>query len=207
MLEPSVDATARAPDAATCRICGAGLGTPVVDLGQSPLCERFLSVAMLDEPEPIFPLQVHLCPECGLAQLREFARPDEIFSEYFYFSSFSKSWVEHGRRYAERMIDELRLGPTSLVVEVASNDGYLLQHFRDRQVGILGIEPAQNIAAVANAEGIPTLARFFGVELADELVATGRRADLIAGNNVLAQVPDLHDFVEGLARLLAPDGL
>ena len=173
----------------------------------SPLCERFLSVAMLDQPEPIFPLQVHLCPSCGLAQLREFARPDEIFSEYFYFSSFSASWVEHGRRYAERMIDELRLGPTSLVVEVASNDGYLLQHFRDRQVGILGIEPAQNIAAVANAEGIPTLARFFGVELADELVATGRRADLIAGNNVLAQVPDLHDFVEGLARLLAPDGL
>ena len=190
-----------------CRICGTALGLPVVDLGMSPLCERFLSVAMLDLPEPIFPLQVHLCASCGLAQLREFARPDEIFSEYFYFSSFSESWVEHGRRYAERMIDELRLGPTSLVVEVASNDGYLLQHFRDRQVGILGIEPAQNIAAVANAEGIPTLARFFGVELADELVATGRRADLIAGNNVLAQVPDLHDFVEGLARLLAPDGL
>jgi SAM-dependent methyltransferase len=190
-----------------CRICGAALGPPVVDLGESPLCERFLSVAMLHEPEPVFPLQVHLCPGCGLAQLREFARPDEIFGEYFYFSSFSKSWVEHARRYAERMIDELRLGPASLVVEVASNDGYLLQHFRDRNIGILGIEPAENIAAVANAAGIPTLARFFGVDLADALVADGRRADLIAGNNVLAQVPDLHDFVEGLNRLLAPNGL
>ncbi|MFL5725667.1 MAG: methyltransferase domain-containing protein [Chloroflexota bacterium] len=205
-VEPRPGATALLEDGA-CRICGTSLGAPVVDLGMSPLCERFLTVEMLEQPEPVFPLQVHLCPQCGLAQLREFARPDEIFSEYFYFSSFSASWVEHGRRYADRMIDDLRLGPESLVVEVASNDGYLLQHFRDRDIGILGIEPAQNIARVANAAGIPTLARFFGVDLADELVAGGRRADLIAGNNVLAQVPNLHDFVEGLARLLAPDGL
>ena len=207
MAQPS-DAEAVEPHRRRgCRICGAELGDPVVDLGLSPLCERFLSVETLNLPEPIFPLQLHLCPSCGLAQLREFARPDEIFTEYFYFSSFSKSWVEHARRYAERMIDELNLGPDSLVVEVASNDGYLLQHFRDRGIGILGIEPAANIAAVANAAGIPTIARFFGTKMADELVAEGRRADLIAANNVLAQVPDLHDFVEGLARLLAPDGL
>jgi SAM-dependent methyltransferase len=206
-LEPSIREAPTRSDVATCRLCGAELGAPVVDLGLSPLCERFLSVETLRLPEPVFPLQLHLCPRCGLAQLREYARPDEIFTEYFYFSSFSASWVDHARRYAERMIEELPLGPDSLVVEVASNDGYLLQHFRDRGVGILGIEPAANIAAIANAAGVPTVARFFGTELADELVAAGRRADLIAGNNVLAQVPDVHDFVEGHARLLAADGL
>jgi SAM-dependent methyltransferase len=198
---------AAADGAPACRICGVELDAPVVDLGRSPLCERFLSEETINLPEPIYPLQLHLCPSCGLAQLREFARPDEIFSEYLYFSSFSGSWVEHARRYAERMIDELSLGPESQVVEVASNDGYLLQHFRDRGVPILGVEPAENIAAVANGRGVPTIARFFGTALADELVAAGRRADLIAANNVLAQVPDLHDFVEGLARLLEPDGL
>jgi 2-polyprenyl-3-methyl-5-hydroxy-6-metoxy-1,4-benzoquinol methylase len=189
-----------------CRICGALLDRPVVDLGLSPLSDVFPAPA--DVPrERVFPLQVHLCASCGLAQLREFANPDELFTEYAYFSSFSQSWVDHARSYAETMIEQLSLGPDSLVVEVASNDGYLLQHFRDRGIEVLGIEPAANVAAVAVEHGIPTLVRFFGVEVADELVADGRRADLIAANNVLAQVPDLHDFVGGLAALLAPDGL
>jgi SAM-dependent methyltransferase len=191
---------------AGCRICGAPLGAPVVDLGLSPLSDVFPAPANVAR-ERTFPLQVHLCGSCGLAQLREFARPDELFTEYAYFSSFSQSWVDHAERYAEAMIEQLGLGPDSLVIEVASNDGYLLRHFRERGIAVLGVEPAANVAAVAVEQGIPTLVRFFGVEVAGELVAEGRRADLIAGNNVLAQVPDLHDFVGGLAALLAPDGL
>jgi SAM-dependent methyltransferase len=189
-----------------CRICGAPLGEPVVDLGLSPLSDVFPAPADLAH-ERTFPLQVHLCGSCGLAQIREFARPDELFTEYAYFSSFSQSWVDHARAYAESMIEGLALGPDSLVVEVASNDGYLLRHFRDRGIEVLGVEPAANVAAVAVEQGIPTLVRFFGVEVAGELVAAGRRADLIAANNVLAQVPDLHDFVAGMATLLAPGGL
>jgi hypothetical protein len=194
------------PNQAACRICGAALGSPVVDLGMSPLSDVFPTPEEALR-ERSFPLQVHLCGSCGLAQLLEFANPDELFTEYAYFSSFSTSWVDHARRYAETMIDELALGDGSLVVEVASNDGYLLQHFRDRGIDVLGVEPAANVAAVAEEAGIPTLVRFFGVELAAELAADGRRADLIAANNVLAQVPDLHDFVGGLATLLADDGL
>jgi SAM-dependent methyltransferase len=204
---PGAEMASRLSADPTCRICGGPIGAPVVDLGPSPLCERFLSVADLDRFEPIFPLQLHLCPDCGLAQLREYALPEDIFSEYFYFSSYSASWVEHARRYAEQMIEQLELGPDSLVVEVASNDGYLLKHFRERRIDVLGIEPAANVAKAAVDAGVPTLVRFFGVEVANGLVADGRRADLIAGNNVLAQVPDLHDFVGGLARLLAPSGL
>jgi predicted TPR repeat methyltransferase len=200
-------ASSAPPDEPSCRLCGRRLDAPVVDLGLSPLCERFLGVDNLDLPEPTFPLQLHLCPGCGLAQLREYAHPDEIFTEYAYFSSYSQSWVDHAGRYADQMIDRLGLGPASQVVEVASNDGYLLRHFRERGVGVLGIEPAANIARVAEAAGVTTLVRFFDLKLADELVAGGHRADLLVGNNVLAQVPDLHDFVGGLARLLAPGGL
>ena len=189
-----------------CRICGAALGAPVVDLGLSPLSDVFPAPADVAR-EPSFPLQVHLCGTCGLAQILEFAQPDELFTEYAYFSSFSTSWVDHAHRYADTMIESLGLGDGSLVVEVASNDGYLLQHFRDRGIAVLGVEPAANVAAVAEQQGIPTLVRFFGVEVAGDLVADGRRADLIAANNVLAQVPDLHDFVGGLATLLADDGL
>lgn len=190
-----------------CRICDSPLGEPVVDLGTSPLCERFLSVDDLDRPEPRFPLRLYLCPGCGLAQLLEYALPEEIFSEYAYFSSYSLSWVEHARRFADEMIGQLELGPHSQVIEVASNDGYLLQHFRDRGIGVIGIEPAANIAKAAVAAGVPTIVRFLGREVANELVAQGHRADLLVGNNVLAQVPDLHDFVAGLAILLAPNGL
>jgi SAM-dependent methyltransferase len=207
MVQSTGEIASRLSADPACRICGGPVGAPVVDLGPSPLCERFLTVAGLDRFEPIFPLQLHLCPECGLAQLREYALPEDIFSEYFYFSSYSASWVEHARLYAEQMIDQLGLGPDSLVVEVASNDGYLLKHFRNRKIEVLGVEPAVNVAEVAEAAGIPTLVQFFGVDVANELVARGRRADLLVGNNVLAQVPDLHDFVGGLAGLLAPDGL
>jgi predicted TPR repeat methyltransferase len=182
------------------------LAEPVVDLGMSPLSDLFPAPADVGR-ERTFPLQVHLCGSCGLAQIRDFAKPDELFTEYAYFSSFSTSWVEHARQYAETMIAGLGLGDRSLVVEVASNDGYLLQHFRDRGIDVLGVEPAANVAAVAEEHGIPTIVRFFGVEVAGDLAGDGRRADLIAANNVLAQVPDLHDFVGGLATLLAADGL
>ncbi len=190
-----------------CRICGSPLGAPVVDLGSSPLCEQFLSVDDLERPEPRFPLELHLCPRCGLAQLRAYALPEEIFNEYWYFSSYSASWVEHARRFADEMIGKLGLGSDSHVIEVASNDGYLLQHFRERGIDVLGIEPAANIAKVAIAAGVPTIVRFLGRDVANELVAERHRADLLVGNNVLAQVPDLHDFVAGLATLLAPNGL
>jgi SAM-dependent methyltransferase len=190
-----------------CRSCGTALETVVVDLGMSPLCERFLSTDQLDAMEPFYPLTVFVCDACLLVQLPEHVSPAEIFTEYAYFSSYSDSWVEHGRRYAERLIRDLELGPGRLVVEVASNDGYLLSHFAAAGVPVLGIEPARNVAAVAINRGIPTIDRFFGRTLAAELVDEGRRADLLIGNNVLAQVPDLHDFVGGLAALLAPDGL
>ena len=190
-----------------CRFCGALLTDLVVDLGMSPLCESFLARDQLDAMEPFYPLRVFVCGRCFLVQLREYVAPADIFTEYAYFSSFSDSWVEHSRQYAETMIERLGLGADSLVVEVASNDGYLLQHFVERGVPVLGIEPALNVAAAAERRGVPTLTEFFGTALAEHLAAEGRKADLLAGNNVLAQVPDLNDFVAGLAVALAPDGL
>jgi SAM-dependent methyltransferase len=207
MVRSTAQAASRSSAKAVCRICGSRLGAPVVDLGTSPLSESFLNSEDLDRLEPRFPLTLHLCPKCGLAQLREYVLPDEIFTEYAYFSSYSPSWVEHARRFAEGMIEQLELGPSSQVIEVASNDGYLLQHFRDRGIDVTGIEPAANIAKVAIAAGVPTIVQFLGREVANQLVAKGHRADLLVGNNVLAQVPDLHDFVAGLATLLAPNGL
>jgi SAM-dependent methyltransferase len=180
---------------------------PVVDLGSSPLCERYLAPADLERMEPFYPLRLYLCPSCGLAQLPAYVPPDEIFSEYAYFSSFSRSWLEHARTYAERMIEERGLTRDSLVVEVASNDGYLLRNFVERQIPVLGIDPAANVARAAVDLGVPTIVRFFGREVADELVTEGHRADLLVGNNVVAHVPDVNDFVAGLARLLAPEGL
>jgi len=190
-----------------CRFCGAALETVVVDLGASPPSERFLAADQLEEAEPFYPLRALVCERCWLVQIGEYFPPDEIFSEYAYFSSYSTSWVEHARVYAARMTEQLCLGAASLVVELGSNDGYLLRHFVERGVPVLGIEPATNVAVAAIAVGVPTLVRFFGQEVAGELVAGGRRADLLIGNNVLAQVPDLHDFVAGIAHLLAPDGL
>jgi SAM-dependent methyltransferase len=190
-----------------CRFCGSLDQRLVVDLGPSPLSQSFLREDQLDQMEPFYPLRVTVCRECFLVQLPEFASPGDIFSEYAYFSSYSDSWLEHARRYANRMTDALGLGSDSLVVELASNDGYLLQHFVPRSVPVLGIEPARNVAAAAIERGIPTEIEFFGTALATRLRTEGRRADLLIGNNVLAHVPDLNDFVAGMAILLADDGL
>jgi len=191
---------------ARCRHCSSPLSDVVADLGSHPLCESFLTAEQLHRMEPRYPLIVYVCRSCWLVQLEEFVAPEHIFSEYAYFSSYATSWVEHARRYVEMIARRLELGPRSRVVEVASNDGYLLQHFLPLGIPVLGIEPAANVAAVATERGVPTRVEFFGDAYAARLVDEGLRADLIAGNNVLAQVPDLNDFVRGLARLLAPGG-
>ena len=190
-----------------CRFCGAPLREIFVDLGASPLANSYLEPEHLRRPEPFYPLCVYVCGECFLVQLPEEERPEAIFTDYAYFSSYSESWLRHARTYAEAMVDRFGFGPEHRVIEVASNDGYLLRWFRDQGVPVLGIEPARNVAEAAEAAGIPTLVRFFGTETARDLVAEGTRADLLVGNNVLAHVPDLNDFVEGLKTLLAPRGV
>ena len=190
-----------------CRFCGCPLTDTVVDLGMSPLCESYLGPDRLNSMEPFYPLHVYVCRECWLVQLEQYVSAEDIFSEYAYFSSFSDSWVQHAREYTEKMVDRFGYGPQSHVVELASNDGYLLQWFVKAGIPVLGIEPAANVAVAAEERGVPTLVRFFGTDLARELVSTGRRADLVLGNNVLAQVPDLNDFVAGMKILLAPDGV
>jgi SAM-dependent methyltransferase len=173
----------------------------------SPLCETYLTAEQLDGVEPFYPLHVRICDDCLLVQLEDYVPAEEIFREYAYFSAYSDSWVEHARVYAEAMIDRFGLGSESLVVELASNDGYLLQHFVARRVPVLGIDPAANVAEHALARGVETLVDFFDSELARRLVAEGRRADLVVANNVLAQVPALNDFVAGIEILLAPSGV
>jgi SAM-dependent methyltransferase len=190
-----------------CRFCAAPVSTVVCDLGMSPLCESFLTAEQLNQVEYFYPLRADVCERCWLVQLERYVAPEEIFTEYAYFSSYSDSWVRHARDYTETVIDRLRLGGDSLVVELASNDGYLLQHFVARGVPVLGIEPALNVAAAAEERGVPTMTRFFGEELAAELAAEGRRADLVIANNVLAQVPDLNSFVAGIELLLKPGGV
>ncbi len=203
----STAGTQAGTQAAACRICAASLKHTFVDLGNSPLCESFLQEAQLDQMEPFYPLKVLVCERCFLVQLKEYVRPEHIFVEYAYFSSFSTSWVAHAKAYCLQLTERLRLGPDNLVVELASNDGYLLQHFLPLGIPVLGIEPAANVAAVAQQKGIETIVDFFGVRLARKMLANGKRADLIAGNNVLAQVPDINDFVAGAKLLLAPAGL
>jgi SAM-dependent methyltransferase len=190
-----------------CRLCSSPLTHTFVDLGASPLANSYLEPAQLDEGEPFYPLHVRVCEQCLLVQLPMLAAPGEIFGEYAYFSSYSDSWVEHARRYVELVTDRFDLGQSSQVVEVASNDGYLLQFFQARGVQTLGIEPAANVAAAAKERGIETVVDFFGERLALELLEQGLTADLVVGNNVLAHVPDVHDFVEGLRRILKPDGV
>jgi hypothetical protein len=190
-----------------CRFCGTPLRYTFVDLGMSPLCESYVSAERLDAMEPFYPLHVYVCGQCFLVQLREYVSREEIFTEYAYFSSYSDSWLEHARRYVDAMVSRWALGPRSQVVEVASNDGYLLQYFVARGIPTLGIEPAANVAREAERKGVPTLVRFFGRDTARELLAEGREADLLLGNNVLAQVPDVNDFVAGLKLLLAPRGV
>jgi 2-polyprenyl-3-methyl-5-hydroxy-6-metoxy-1,4-benzoquinol methylase len=190
-----------------CMCCGAGLRYTFVDLGMSPLCESYVPLEKLNHMEPFYPLHVYVCDKCFLVQLEEYVSAEEIFTEYAYFSSYADSWVEHMRRYAETIAKRLHLGPQSLVVEVASNDGYLLQHFVGLGIPVLGIEPAANVAKVAIDKGIPTIVKFFGEATARELVAAGKQADLVCGANVLAQVPRLNDFVNGLQLLLKPGGV
>jgi 2-polyprenyl-3-methyl-5-hydroxy-6-metoxy-1,4-benzoquinol methylase len=173
----------------------------------SPLCETYPSAADLNHGEVYYPLHVYVCEKCFLVQLEEYEKVENIFSDYPYFSSFSDSWLKHAENYCEKMTAQFGLSPKSLVVEVASNDGYLLQYFVRRHVPVLGIEPAANVAKVAVEKGVPTLVRFFGTELARDLAAEGKCADLVLGNNVLAQVPDVNDFVEGLKILLKPKGV
>jgi C-methyltransferase C-terminal domain/Putative zinc binding domain/Methyltransferase domain len=192
----------------TCRFCGAGLRHTFVDLGMSPLCETILERAQLNQMEAFYPLHVFICDQCFLVQLQEYVTPENIFSEYAYFSSYSDTWLAHAKAYTKLMIECFKLNGQSQIVELASNDGYLLQYFVEAGIPVLGIEPAANVAKVAIAKGVPTLVKFFSAELAEQLVRDDdTQADLLLGNNVLAQVPDLRSFVKGMKILLKPQGI
>ena len=191
-----------------CRSCGAALAHTFADLGMSPISNAFLKADQLNRMEPFYPLHAYVCGECFLVQLEEFESPQQIFGDnYAYFSSYSDSWLDHARHYTEQVTARFGLGAKSQVIEIASNDGYLLQYFKQKGVPVLGIEPAKNVAEAAVAKGVPTLTKFFGVATATELVAKGTRADLLLGNNVLAHVPDLNDFVAGMKAILKPAGV
>ena len=204
---PLVSDTQSPAAARSCRFCAADLRRTFVDLGMSPLCETYPSASDLNRGEVYYPLHVYVCEECFLVQLEQYESPQNIFSDYAYFSSYSESWLKHCEKYCHKMATRFGLNARSYVVEVASNDGYLLQYFVRQKVPVLGIEPAANVARVAEEKGVPTLVQFFGTRLAKQLAADGRCADLVLGNNVLAQVPDLNDFVEGLKTLLKPHGV
>lgn len=190
-----------------CRFCGSQLNNTVIDLGMSPLCESYVTAEQHNRMEPFYPLHVYVCESCFLVQLEEYVSPEAIFSEYAYFSSYSSDWLKHAQSYTQKMISLLDLGRKNLVVEIASNDGYLLQYFVEASIPVLGIEPARNVARVAEEKGVPTLVEFFGKSLAKRLAEEGRQADLLLGNNVLAQVPDINDFVSGMKVLLKPGGV
>src|SRR5919107_1712515 len=193
--------------AVTCRLCGEPLNETFVDLGMSPLCESYVPAHALDSAETFYPLHVRICSSCLLVQLPAYVPGEDIFSDYAYFSSYSDSWVAHAKRYADEMTDRLGLGEESLVAEVASNDGYLLQHFVSARIPVVGVEPAANIAEVARAKGIRTEVEFLGARTGAEVARKYGRADLVAGNNVYAHVPDIRDFTAGLAELVKPTGL
>jgi len=193
----------------SCRHCGAPLSTVFADLGATPVSNDYLSEAKRHSAEPYYPLRAYVCSDCRLVQLEDFRRADDLFREdYAYFSSVSTSWVTHAQRYAEAMQSRFGLGAQSQVVEVASNDGYLLQFFKAAGVPVQGIEPCRSVADFATAQkGIPTLVEFFGAALGARLAAEGKAADLIAANNVLAHVPDINDFVSGFREILKPEGV
>lgn len=192
---------------ANCRFCGAGLTHVFCDLGMSPLSNAFLKADQLGRTEPLYPLCAYVCDRCFLVQLEQYEKPETIFKDYVYFSSYSDTWLGHARRYAEQVSNTFRLTPDHLVIEIGSNDGYLLQYFREQGIRVLGIEPAENVARAAQEKGVPTVVRFFGMPLASELADAGNMADLLIGNNVLAHVPDLNDFVAGMKRVLKPAGV
>jgi SAM-dependent methyltransferase len=172
-----------------------------------PLCESYLGPDQLNQMEPFYPLHTYVCDNCFLVQLEEYVAPEEIFTEYAYFSSYSEAWLEHAKNYVAMITDKLELNERSQIVEVASNDGYLLQYFVQRGIPVLGVEPAANVAKVAIEKGIPTIVEFFGLKTAKELVTKKKHADLLIGNNVLAQVPNLNEFVESMKTLLKPSGV
>jgi 2-polyprenyl-3-methyl-5-hydroxy-6-metoxy-1,4-benzoquinol methylase len=191
-----------------CRFCASPLHVSVADLGMSPVSNDNIKPEKLNAMEPFYPLHAYVCEQCWLVQLQQFQAADAIFSdEYAYFSSYSKSWLEHARQYALKVTDRFNINKESQVIEIASNDGYLLKNFLPIGARILGVEPCANVAEAAEELGIPSLVKFFGVNTANEMVADGIRADLLVGNNVLAHVPDLNDFVQGMKILLAPQGI
>jgi 2-polyprenyl-3-methyl-5-hydroxy-6-metoxy-1,4-benzoquinol methylase len=190
-----------------CRFCKASLQHTFVDLGMSPLSNSYLKLDQLNKAEKFYPLHTYVCEQCLLVQLEEFESPDHIFNDYAYFSSYSDSWLSHSKKYVDLVIDRFSLNKSSLVIEIASNDGYLLQFFKEHNIPILGIEPAANVAQVAEYKGIPTLVKFFGVQTAQELFDIGKSSDLLLGNNVLAHVPDINDFVAGMKIILKPEGV
>jgi SAM-dependent methyltransferase len=190
-----------------CRFCATELRHTVVDLGMSPLCESYVTVDRLNHMEPYYPLHVYVCHQCFLVQVQEYVSPEAIFREYAYFSSYSDSWLAHVRGYVNMITERLRLTAASQVVELGSNDGYLLQYFVAKGIPALGVEPAENVAAVAIARGVPTVTKMFGRQTAAGLVASSHRADLVCGANVLAQVPDINDFVGGMRLLIKPGGV
>lgn len=191
-----------------CRFCNSPLENVFIDLVNSPASNSFLTKDQLNEPETFYPLKVFVCDECKLVQIDEYKKSDDIFNgEYVYFSSYSSSWLEHSKAYSDLMLARFNFDSTSLVVEIASNDGYLLQYFKEKQIPVLGIEPTKNTAEVAIRKGIPTVTEFFGTKLASDLVNNGKKADLLLGNNVLAHVPDINDFVGGMKIMLNKGGI
>ena len=205
--EPTANQTKRISTTARCRFCKAPLRHTFVDLGMSPLCESYVTTDQLNRMEPFYPLHVKVCEKCYLVQLEQYVSAEHIFTEYAYFSSYSDSWLKHSSNYVNMISERLALRRQSLAVELASNDGYLLQYFVKKGIPVLGVEPAVNVAKVAEQKGVPTLVKFFGCQTARQMVADGQAADLIIGNNVLAQVPDLNDFVGGIRILLKPGGV
>jgi hypothetical protein len=207
-LSKAEPAQTNGPSRGGCRFCGNTELHLVVDLGMSPLCESFLAREQLLAMEPFYPLRALFCEECGLMQVEEYVGGREIFcGQYAYFSSYSDTWLSHSKRYAHQMIERFDLDSSSLVVELASNDGYLLKNFVERGIRCMGIEPADNVAEAAREIGVPTRVEYFGAELAQQMVAEGLQADLLPANNVLAHVPDLNDFVAGMKILLAWRGV
>lgn len=190
-----------------CRFCNTPIRHTFVDLGMSPLANSYLKAERLLRMEPFYPLHTYVCEKCYLVQLPEFESPEHIFSDYAYFSSYSDSWLRHAKEYTQLMVDRFAFDSGSLIIEIASNDGYLLQYFKEKGVPVLGIEPAVNVAAVAQDKGVPTISKFFGTATASELAAEGKLADLLLGNNVLAHVPDLNDFVKGMKIILKSNGI
>ncbi|MCG6155282.1 class I SAM-dependent methyltransferase [Rubinisphaera margarita] len=206
--QPHASAPESRPAIHGCRFCDAPLNHSVVDLGMHPLCENFLTREQLSEEEPFYPLHAYVCERCYLVQVEEYVNGREIFEgEYAYFSSFSSSWLEHARRYVDHVTERFALNADSQVVELASNDGYLLQNFVSKGIPCLGIEPAANCAKVAIEKGVPTRVEYFGVEPAKRIVAEGIKADLLIANNCLAHVHDLNDFVGGMKTILADQGV